>query len=146
MSVMGSDDSTGYIAESPDPQWPRFELKGGGATTAMNFSWWVEDSNQIPSYVGVRESGIESGQREKTRMKGSEAPGKRMVPSAYWVLQASRPSKTLADYDPGVGRYQWGRGYSLTRRRTLWHSFPRLPSPGVGSPVVSGFGMESDGR
>lgn len=38
MSVMGSGDSAaGYIAESLDPQGPRFDLKGGGATTAMNF-------------------------------------------------------------------------------------------------------------
>lgn len=36
MSVMGSGDSAGYIAESLDPQGPRFDLKGGGATTAMN--------------------------------------------------------------------------------------------------------------
>lgn len=35
MSVMGAGGTDGYIAESPDPQWSRFDFRGGGATTAM---------------------------------------------------------------------------------------------------------------
>jgi len=35
MSVMDADDVVGYIAESPDPQGSKSDLKGGGATTAM---------------------------------------------------------------------------------------------------------------
>lgn len=38
ISVMGAGDTAGYIAELPDPQMSRFDLKGGGATTAMNES------------------------------------------------------------------------------------------------------------
>jgi hypothetical protein len=37
-SVMDPGESTGYIAESLDPQNSRFDFKGGGATTAMNES------------------------------------------------------------------------------------------------------------
>lgn len=39
ISVMGVGAAAGYIAESPDLQISRVDLKGGGATTAMKESW-----------------------------------------------------------------------------------------------------------
>ena len=38
MSLRGSGEWAGYIAESLDPRNSRVDFKGGGATTAMNNS------------------------------------------------------------------------------------------------------------
>jgi hypothetical protein len=52
MSVMGADAAEGYMAELLDPQRSKFDLKGGGATTAMK-----ESRREISKGVGKRTPG-----------------------------------------------------------------------------------------
>ena len=68
MSVMESDEWTGYIAKSLAVQKSRFEFRGGGATTAMNESlgfschgWYKDGPGKLQP--GVTEyAGTETGQ------------------------------------------------------------------------------------